>query len=235
MVFFKSRRIDQITDFADGVGISSEGVQISKDYIVNFEQLRHNLKECPVCKYGRGHGGIVEEYSRDRVASSFSIIINTVSIFTVAVCPSMPWIFSQAGWFAIFVILWIGLLTWLGCRYLIKALYSVEGHRLYDYTSLATHHFGYWAGVFARLVSHFIQICTVGVLVVSILDNFKLLINYLGYADIIEDNFNLWYLIIFRIISITKLTILYSALLAIISIAIPGYFIRNMNDATLTS
>jgi hypothetical protein len=171
---------------------NNEGtIGISKEINISVEELNHNITECKVCKYGRKHGALIEEYSQDRTASSFSIIVNTLSIFTVAVCPSMPWVFSQAGWFAIFVIIWLGLLTWFGCKYLIKALYSVKGHRFYDYTSLATHYFGYWTGFVARIISHFIQVCTTGVLVVSILDNIKLLLNYLGYNDIISNNFNL--------------------------------------------
>jgi hypothetical protein len=161
-----------------------------KDITVIYDDT-HSLKECNVCKYGYGHGGLTQNYDNDRKAGSFSIIINLVGIFTVGVCPSMPWVFAQAGWFGIFVVIWTSWLTWLGSKYLVKALYCVPGHRLYDFTALATHFFGYWIGKLVRVLAHFIQICTVGVLVVSILDNVRLFLKYFQLNDVITEYFKL--------------------------------------------
>jgi amino acid permease len=157
-----------------------QGVEIQGD---------HTIDECEICKFGLKHGGLVKDYEGDRRSSKYVIIANLIGIYTVGVCPSIPYVLAQCGWFGIFVIIFSGWVTWYSSYFLVKSLYSVEGHRLYDFTALGTHFFGYWTGKLIRVFTHIIQILSVGALVISILDNLKILFSNTNLPALIDNNF----------------------------------------------
>jgi hypothetical protein len=164
---------------------------IEDEQVITTIEAKHDIELCKVCKLGPKHGGLIREYENDRKSSNYLIIADLVGIFTVGMCPSIPWVLAQTGWLGILLILWVGWLTWLGAKYLIDTLYCVPDHRFYDYTSLAAHFFGNISGKLMRFLTHFIQICSVGVLVISILDNIRLLLINTNNHDFISENFKL--------------------------------------------